>query len=204
MVLVVSVVVAVLMAGLLYRLFFKDFGDFVECVRFYFQPDIISMFRGELVDDWWGSTKFVVWLLISLGMGAATFYKLPQLLPGLKDKAVATAVVVHRAASRTTSAPTHQIEDPEETPSSAVGEGAGSASNSVGSAPIPTLPAGANKYGLKVGDTVEISAVNPAIVLRKATVVTMNTQQLVVRSGVDDYTVRWDDIIKVKSSARRN
>jgi hypothetical protein len=203
-ILVISIVVTVVMAGLLYRLFFKDFHDFIECMRFYFQPDIVSMFRGELLDDWWGSTKFVVWVVISLAMGAATLYKLPQLIPGLKHKAVATLTSVQKVASRTKNPASSQLENQEQISPTYTNQDSNISSNSVPATKTSAPPAGANRYGLKVGDTIEISAVNPAIALRKATVITMNSEQLIVRSGVDDYTVRWDDIIKVKSSAHRN
>jgi len=51
---------------------------------------------------------------------------------------------------------------------------------------------------VKIGDTVEISALTPAIALRRATITSMNSEQLTVRSGFEDYTVRWKDVMKLK------
>ncbi|KGX87662.1 hypothetical protein [Pontibacillus marinus] len=35
-----------------FRMFFEDMDDFFECVRFDFQPDLFSFFKGELKRDW--------------------------------------------------------------------------------------------------------------------------------------------------------
>jgi hypothetical protein len=198
MVLVASIIVGVLMAALLYRLFFKDFADFVECLRFYFQPDIISAFRGELVEDWWGSTKLAVWLIVSIGMGAATYFKVGQWLPALKDQRFSPATIVRTVTGRTQSPAAHyEVEDRDVT-GSLLTQSTGAVN-----AATTGLP-NADKYRVKVGEIVEISAVTPAIALRRATVIKITDEQLTVRAGVDDYTIRWSDVIRLKSSGRRN
>ena len=58
------------LAGLFsFRLFFSSGRDFVEAIRFYFQPDLISAFRGEWMEDKWASAKLFVWLAISVVAG---------------------------------------------------------------------------------------------------------------------------------------
>jgi len=42
--------------------FFKDWDDFKEAVVFWFTPDIISVFRGEFIDDMWGEMKLGFWI----------------------------------------------------------------------------------------------------------------------------------------------
>jgi hypothetical protein len=53
-----------------FKLFFKDFGDFIECLRYIYQPGFISFFRGETSEDFWATTKVHVWL----GLGAILGY----------------------------------------------------------------------------------------------------------------------------------
>ncbi|GAA8965820.1 hypothetical protein HpSP79_09240 [Helicobacter pylori] len=42
---------ALLTAVLLYMLLFEDWDDFLESVKFWLMPDIISMFRGKYWED---------------------------------------------------------------------------------------------------------------------------------------------------------
>jgi hypothetical protein len=49
---------------LLGRLFFDDWADFLECVRFWFTPDWISLFRGEWGEDRWDTFKLAIFLLL--------------------------------------------------------------------------------------------------------------------------------------------
>jgi hypothetical protein len=76
MIIAASIVVGVGVAAVLFRLFFEDRDDFFECVRYYFTPDIISMFRGEWGEDWWGETKLMVYLILSGGSGFVTYFEL--------------------------------------------------------------------------------------------------------------------------------
>jgi hypothetical protein len=62
---VLSIGVGVLAAAIMFRMIFTSFQDFLECVRFYLQPDWISAFRGELVEDKWGTLKLFVWVTLS-------------------------------------------------------------------------------------------------------------------------------------------
>jgi hypothetical protein len=66
----------------------------------------------------------------------------------------------------------------------------------------PPLPKAAVGYGVKVGDTVDIAALNPPIALHNATLTAMNNDQLTVRSRADVFVVRWDDLTRLKAQSR--
>ena len=67
-----SILVGALVAWLLFKVFFEDFGDFMECVRYWFTPDIISAFRGEWTEDQWASMKLFLYLGLSIASGILT------------------------------------------------------------------------------------------------------------------------------------
>ncbi len=48
--------------------FFDDWDDFFRCVRYWLTPDVISLFRGEYMDDFWGSTKLVIFVILCAGI----------------------------------------------------------------------------------------------------------------------------------------
>ena len=189
MILTLSIAVGAVMAVALFRLFFKDFSDFIECVRFYFQPNIISVFRGEWAEDWWGSTKLGVWLAISIGMGFVAHYKFEQFWGGDAETVAArTADTIAR----------NEPEDDGEPEPDHVIKPAVVTSNSA----VVSLAGPARGYGVKVGDVVQISALSPAIALRRATIVSMDNEQVTVRSGVDDFKVPWKNVAKLKPAAK--
>ncbi len=41
--------------------FFKDAQSFVDAIRFWLTPDLISAFRGELWEDTWAQFMLLVW-----------------------------------------------------------------------------------------------------------------------------------------------
>ena len=57
----------------LWRLTFGCMEDFLECVRYWLTPDIISMFRGEYGEDFWGELKLFWWLALCVGAVAAEY-----------------------------------------------------------------------------------------------------------------------------------
>ena len=61
--------VGVVAALVLFRVFFSDLDNFFECLRFYFQPDWLSAFRGEWVEDKWSTMKLFVWVCLSAAAG---------------------------------------------------------------------------------------------------------------------------------------
>jgi len=44
-------------------LFFSSWRGLWECVKYWFTPDIISIFRGELDDNFWAQMKIIWWLI---------------------------------------------------------------------------------------------------------------------------------------------
>jgi hypothetical protein len=75
--------VGVFIAALFFKLIFGDFQGFVECIRYWFQPDFVSFVRGEWMEDKWGSLKLFVWIALSVGCGILAYYQLPGWLPGI-------------------------------------------------------------------------------------------------------------------------
>lgn len=76
MIVATSILVGCLMAWVLFRIFFDDLTDLVECLRFWVTPDIISAFRGEWAEDQWAETKLFAYLAFSVGSGVATYFGL--------------------------------------------------------------------------------------------------------------------------------
>jgi len=43
--------------------------DFIDCIKFWFTPDIVSMFRGQYWEDNWAELKLLLWLALSIAVG---------------------------------------------------------------------------------------------------------------------------------------
>ena len=69
---VISIAATIATAWVLFRIFFREPGDFAECVRYSLTPDIVSMFRGEWSDDQWASMKLFLYVALSVGSGMLT------------------------------------------------------------------------------------------------------------------------------------
>ena len=65
-----AVGIGVFTAALLFKLFFKDVSGFWECLRFWFRPDIFSLFKGEWFEDQWSELKLLVWAALATGCEA--------------------------------------------------------------------------------------------------------------------------------------
>lgn len=61
------------------RIFFDGWSDFLESLRFIYQPQWLSALRGEFYEDGWASLKFLVFLISSVAV-ATTVYKLAKLI----------------------------------------------------------------------------------------------------------------------------
>jgi hypothetical protein len=46
---------------------FKDWENFWDCLKFWLTPDIISLFRGEWIEDQWAQVKLSLWLVLCAG-----------------------------------------------------------------------------------------------------------------------------------------
>ncbi|MEZ6319182.1 MAG: hypothetical protein R3B49_10605 [Phycisphaerales bacterium] len=53
---------------LLGKAVFGDWSEFVECVKYWLTPDIISLVRGEWSEDWWAEFKLFAWALVCAGI----------------------------------------------------------------------------------------------------------------------------------------
>jgi hypothetical protein len=76
---ILGVVVGIAVAGLFFKPFFNTREEFIDCLKFWLTPDIISMFRGEYWDDWWAEAKLGLWLSVAALSGFATYFGLMQL-----------------------------------------------------------------------------------------------------------------------------
>jgi hypothetical protein len=151
----ISIGVALLMAVLLFRLFFSGLPDFME-----------SFFRLNVC-----TLKLAIWAAVAIGMGIGSYYILPRHIPQLAR---------HRDAKETAAT--------EETSSKPIV--AKARANSVATAP----PLAATSRGVKLGDTVQISATNPAVALRSALITSLDDTQLTVRATSGSYTILWKDL----------
>jgi hypothetical protein len=142
------------------------------------------------VDDWWGSTKLGVWIAVSVAMGFVAHYKFEQFWGDSKAE-----IVSARSAGE-------DVDDEDQADAKLTAKVTNAASNSATPVQVTAPTTLTNSYGVKVGDTVEISALSPAIALRRATVSALDTNQITVRSGVDEYHVRWKDVAKLKSAGK--
>ena len=150
----ISVGVALLMAVLLFRLFFSGLPDFME-----------SFFRLNVC-----TLKLAIWAAVAIGMGIGSYYILPRHIPQLARHGDAKETAATEAKSKPIVAKAR--------------------SNSVATAP----PLAATSRGVKLGDTVQISATNPAVALRSALITSLDDTQLTVRATSGSYTILWKDL----------
>lgn len=80
MILTLAIFAGVAMAALLFKVFFDDLAEFLECLRFWFTPEIISVFRGEWNEDLWAELKLFVYVGLSTGVGFLANYSLHKWL----------------------------------------------------------------------------------------------------------------------------
>ena len=65
---------ASIFACLLFHLFFHDWADYLEALRYIFQPNWLSLFRGEYMRDVWMSFKASLFHLLILATGILVFF----------------------------------------------------------------------------------------------------------------------------------
>jgi hypothetical protein len=68
--------------------------------------------------------------------------------------------------------------------------------------PAAVVPASANRYGVKVGDIVDISALNPVIAAHHAVITDMNDEQLKIRVDKDTFAIRWENVDRLKAESK--
>lgn len=75
-----GIVVGIIILAVLFKPLFGDGDGFVECLRYWLTPDILSLFRGEWSEDWWSEMKLAVWLICGGGLGFAAYTIVSNLL----------------------------------------------------------------------------------------------------------------------------
>jgi hypothetical protein len=76
MITAMSIGIGLLVAGLLFRTFFDDFGEFVQTLRYWLTPDIFLAFQGEWTEGHWAQLKLGLYALLSVGSGVLAYDKL--------------------------------------------------------------------------------------------------------------------------------
>ncbi|MHC4605560.1 MAG: hypothetical protein ACYTAF_01325 [Planctomycetota bacterium] len=76
---VLAAIVGVGVAALLFKPLFGDWHGFVDCLKFWFTPDMWSILRGQFVEDWWAEMKLGLWFLAAGLAGVGTYTGLMQL-----------------------------------------------------------------------------------------------------------------------------
>jgi len=56
-----------------FKLFFRDLSAFGDALRFWFTPDVISMFRGEWGEDFFAELKLGLWLFLGGLVGTGVY-----------------------------------------------------------------------------------------------------------------------------------
>lgn len=64
----IGIISGVITSLIMYKIMFSDRDDFIECVKFWFTPDIVSMFRGDYWNDHWAELKLLIWLGASVAV----------------------------------------------------------------------------------------------------------------------------------------
>lgn len=75
----IGIIAGIAVLVLLFKPFFGDMSGFWECVRYWFTPDIFSLFRGEWGQDWLAEAKLGFWLLCGGAAGYAVYTGLLKL-----------------------------------------------------------------------------------------------------------------------------
>ena len=55
----------ILAGRILFGIFFRNRRHFLECLRYTYQPDWLSLWRGEFWRDVGGSLRFGIWLFVT-------------------------------------------------------------------------------------------------------------------------------------------
>ena len=76
---ILSVTAGVGVLALLFKPFFGCKEEFFDCVKFWFTPDIFSLFTGKYLEDRWSELKLGLWILLGAMAGAGVYAGLMKL-----------------------------------------------------------------------------------------------------------------------------
>jgi len=78
MIMLTSVLIGLVTAGVLFRVFFDNVAEFLDCLRLYITPEIISAFRGEWQESSWAYLKVLIYFGLSIGSGFLAHHSLAR------------------------------------------------------------------------------------------------------------------------------
>lgn len=58
---------------------FGDYREFVECLEYWFMPDVVSLLRGEYRRDFLGESKLFLFLIVCVGAVAIEFFAIAMI-----------------------------------------------------------------------------------------------------------------------------
>lgn len=69
----VAIVSAVIVGYMLFSVLFETKEEFIDCVKFWFTPDIVNLIRGQFYEDYWAEFKLWLWVAGTAGIGYGTY-----------------------------------------------------------------------------------------------------------------------------------
>lgn len=81
MIILASIAVGAAVAGVLFKVFFDSWEDFLDCLRLESTPELLSVFRGEWHERQWAHVKVLFYVGLSGGSGLMTHHSLERLFP---------------------------------------------------------------------------------------------------------------------------
>lgn len=69
----ISIAAGLLTLWVLFQVLFGNKEELIKCIKFWFTPDIVSMFRGQYWDDHWAEFKLLIWLGVSVAVGLGVY-----------------------------------------------------------------------------------------------------------------------------------
>jgi len=137
-------------------------------------PELLEAFYRPNSASW----KLFIGIALAIVMGFSAYHTLPRHFPQLAAKQTKPGVV----QARTNAVPlTNAI----------------ALTNSVAPSPSP-VP---TSHGVKLGDTVQISAIHPPVSMRSAVITAIDDTQLTVCGTGGSYTILWKDLTGLKAAS---
>ncbi len=61
------------------KMLFGNWDGFVEVIRYVIMPDILSLFKGEYLEDYWAELKFFCFIVLCIGCVFAEYTAIQKL-----------------------------------------------------------------------------------------------------------------------------
>jgi hypothetical protein len=74
---VAAIFSGIVTAYLLFSVIFESNEEFIECVKFWFTPDIFSNFKRQFYENHWAEFKIFIWVgcSVSIGYGVHSLFQ---------------------------------------------------------------------------------------------------------------------------------